>query len=100
MQAYDLPKYHMALKSNWILLSQNKPEYHWNITFTTVSLFFPISFPLSLCLTHTHTHTHTHIKVYMPSYIYIYMQLSVYAREYHMKINTQELKHLNWMVAS
>ena len=76
--------YHMALKSHQILLSQNKPEYHWNITFTTVSLFFQISFPLSLCLTHTHTHTHIHIHI--PVYSCIYMQLSVYAHGYHMKL--------------
>ena len=92
MQAYDLPKYHMALKSNWILLSQNKPEYHWNITLTTVSLFPNLFSSLSLSLSHTHTHTHTHIHVYMPAYIYIYMQLSVYT----LVAIIWKLTHRNW----
>ena len=69
--------YIIALKSKSTLLSQNKSEYHWNITWTTVSpfsIYFLFFFFLSISTptpTHTCTPTHTYTHICVHVYVYI-----------------------------
>ena len=78
MHAYDLyNKHYITLKSKSTLLSQNKSEYHWNITWTTVSpfsIYFLFFFFLSISTptpTHTCTPTHTYTHICVHVYVYI-----------------------------